>query len=180
MVAMKARATLQCSAQQSACVHDLQVEDEHLSSSLHSRHLLADGPPIQPTTDSPTWTLPSLDQVSPVIRVSTVLLPFLYMMTPMSGAWGLIVPAFDCCMGLADACCPGSRPIHCLVNTSDTSRTHAGRHRCGEQPCQCSHLTGQPAPNYRQRPGAACGDPGHRAVGRSRGKGPDSRRHEPR
>ncbi|CAK0783887.1 hypothetical protein CVIRNUC_007087 [Coccomyxa viridis] len=41
-----------------------QVEDEHLSSSLHSRHLLADGPPIQPTTDSPTWTLPSLDQVA--------------------------------------------------------------------------------------------------------------------
>ena len=69
MVAMRARETLQCSAQQSACVHDLQVEDNHLDSSQHSRHLLADGTPAQPTTDSPTWTLPSLDQVSPVMEI---------------------------------------------------------------------------------------------------------------
>ena len=69
MVVMKVRATLQCSAQQSACVHDLQVADARLSSSLHSRHLLADSPPAQPTTDSPTWTLPSLDQVSPVMEI---------------------------------------------------------------------------------------------------------------
>ena len=50
----------------------LQVENRHLSSSLHSRRLLADGSPAQPPTDSdsPTWTLPGLDQVSPFIRVS--------------------------------------------------------------------------------------------------------------
>ena len=95
MVAMRARAIMQCSAQQSACVHYLQVEDEHLSSSVHGRHLLADGSPVQPTTDSSTWTLPGLDQVSPVMKTSTVLLPLLCMMKTTSGAWGSVVPALE-------------------------------------------------------------------------------------
>ncbi len=55
----------------------LQVEDRHLSSSLHGRRLAAAGTPAQPTTDSdsPTWTLSGLDQVSPFRGVSAVLLP---------------------------------------------------------------------------------------------------------
>ncbi|CAK0783949.1 hypothetical protein CVIRNUC_007152 [Coccomyxa viridis] len=46
--------------------HSDQVEDRHLSSSLHSRRLAAAGTPAQPTndSDSPTWTLPGLDQIA--------------------------------------------------------------------------------------------------------------------
>ena len=71
------------------CMH-LQVETRRLSSRLHSRRLAASGAPAQPATDSdsPTWTLPGLDQVSAYTGVSKVLLPLLciVMRAPASGA----------------------------------------------------------------------------------------------
>ena len=72
---------------------------------LQSRRLSTAATPVKPTDDFPTGTLPSFDQVSPFRRVSAVLLPLLYMMTLVSTACDLVVPAtVSCCMGAVTDC----------------------------------------------------------------------------